>query len=288
MRNLLSPLRYPGGKSKVFNIIVSLFEKNDIRNPIYIEPFAGGAGLALLLLKKKKVRKLVLNDIDRGIYSFWHCILNHTEKFCNIIEKIEISILEREKQKEIYANKENMNLLLEKEILKLGMATFYLNRVNRSGILKAGVIGGNLQNGNYKMNCRFNKNKLIEQIKEIEKLKDKIEFYNLDVLEFKKNVISKIKQEKFIFFDPPYYKKGPELYTNFYSHQNHLELYESIKKITKNWIVTYDNCKEIKEIYKKFSSVEFDINYSLENKIKAKEIMIFSKNIKNYDIFTEK
>ena len=184
MRNLLSPLRYPGGKSKVFNIIVSLFEKNDIRNPIYIEPFAGGACLALLLLKKKKVRKLVLNDIDRGIYSFWYCILNHTEKFCNIIEKIEISLLEREKQKEIYANKENMNLLLEEEILKLGMATFYLNRVNRSGILKAGVIGGNLQNGNYKMNCRFNKNKLIEQIKEIEKLKDKIEFYNLDVLEF--------------------------------------------------------------------------------------------------------
>lgn len=54
MRNTLSPLRYPGGKSKVFNIIISLFEKNDIKNPIYIEPFAGGAGLALLLLKMKK------------------------------------------------------------------------------------------------------------------------------------------------------------------------------------------------------------------------------------------
>ena len=50
----ISPLRYPGGKSKVFNIIISLFEKNDIKNPIYIEPFAGGAGLALLLLKMKK------------------------------------------------------------------------------------------------------------------------------------------------------------------------------------------------------------------------------------------
>ena len=81
MRNLLSPLRYPGGKSKVFNIIVSLFEKNDIRNPIYIEPFAGGAGLALLLLKNKKVRKLVINDKERGIYSFWYFILNNNEKF---------------------------------------------------------------------------------------------------------------------------------------------------------------------------------------------------------------
>ena len=288
MRNLLSPLRYPGGKSKVFNIIVSLFEKNDIRNPIYIEPFAGGAGLALLLLKKEKVKRLVLNDIDKGIYSFWYCVLNHTEKFCNIIENIEISLLERENQKKIYINKENLNLLVEENILKLGVATFYLNRVNRSGILKAGVIGGNLQNGNYKMDCRFNKNKLIKQIKEIGRLKDKIEFYNLDVLEFQKNIISKIKREKFIFFDPPYYKKGPELYTNFYNHKNHLELYETIRKITKNWIVTYDNCEEIKKIYKKFDFIEFDINYSLENKMKAKEIMIFSKNIKNHDIFIMK
>ena len=187
-----------------------------------------------------------------------------------------------------YSNKENLNLLVEENILKLGVATFYLNRVNRSGILKAGVIGGNLQNGNYKMDCRFNKNKLIKQIKEIGRLKDKIEFYNLDVLEFQKNIISKIKREKFIFFDPPYYKKGPELYTNFYNHKNHLELYETIRKITKNWIVTYDNCEEIKKIYKKFDFVEFDINYSLENKMKAKEIMIFSKNIKNHDIFIMK
>ena len=125
MRNLLSPLRYPGGKSKVFNIIVSLFEKNDIRNPVYIEPFAGGAGLALLLLKKEKVKRLVLNDIDKGIYSFWYCVLNYTEKFCNIIENIEISLLERENQKKIYINKENLNLLVEENILKLGLATFY-------------------------------------------------------------------------------------------------------------------------------------------------------------------
>ena len=42
MSKSMSPLRYPGGKAKVYDIIVSLFEKNDIKNPIYIEPFAGG------------------------------------------------------------------------------------------------------------------------------------------------------------------------------------------------------------------------------------------------------
>ena len=282
MRNLFSPLRYPGGKSKVFNIIVSLFEKNDIRNPIYIEPFAGGAGLALLLLKKKKVRKLVLNDIDRGIYSFWHCILNHTEKFCNIIENIEISLLERENQKKIYTNKENLNLLLEENILKLGVATFYLNRVNRSGILKAGVIGGNLQNGNYKMDCRFNKKSLILKIKKIEKLKDKIEFYNYDVIEFIDNYLKFESIDSFVFLDPPYYNKGSELYTNFYKHEDHKRLADYIKKINQRWIVTYDNCEEIKEIFNEYNQKEFDISYTLEVKRKSKEIMIFDKKIEKF------
>lgn len=285
MNRNISPLRYPGGKAKVYNIIVSLFEKNNVDNPVYIEPFAGGAGLALMLLKNKKVEKLVLNDIDKGIYSFWCCVLNYTEKFCEIIKNIEISIKERERQKEIYRQKENTDLSEEKKILKLGMATFYLNRVNRSGILKAGVIGGKTQSGNYKMDCRFNKEKLIKRIRTISELKDKIEFYNLDVLEFQKNVISRIKEKKFVFFDPPYYKKGPELYTNFYRHENHLELYENIRKINENWIVTYDNCEEIKEIYQDYKFSEFDINYSLHSKMKAKEVMIFSKNIKEMNIF---
>lgn len=80
-----------------------------------------------------------------------------------------------------------------------------MNRVNRSGIIRAGVIGGMKQNGNYKMNCRFNKNNLIERIKEIDKYKKKIEFYNLDAIDFLKKIEN--KKKIFIFFDPPYFQR---------------------------------------------------------------------------------
>lgn len=272
----ISPLRYPGGKAKVYKQIVDLLEKNNKRDTIYIEPFAGGCGLALLLLKNNIVSNLILNDIDKSIYCFWKSVLKYNDELCQMISSATLTLEEREKQKNIQDNKEKINIRKKADILKLGFSTFYLNRVNRSGIIKAGVIGGKNQSGSYKMDCRFNKKNLTQKIQEIYKLKDKIKFYNLDVLEFLK--IAK-KKESFIFFDPPYYQKGKDLYVNFYEHEDHLKLANIISKIESDWIVTYDNVTPIKEMYSKFRQKEFDITYSLENKRKAKEIIIFSDTL---------
>ena len=159
MKKSISPLRYPGGKAKVYDLIVKLLKENDFNGTTYIEPFAGGCGLALLLLKNNIVNKLILNDIDKGVYCFWQSILKYNKNFCEMIEKSEISIKERDKKIKIYKNKDNIDISQKENVLELGLATFYLNRVNRSGILKAGVIGGKNQTGNYKMDCRFNKEK---------------------------------------------------------------------------------------------------------------------------------
>ena len=279
MKKSISPLRYPGGKAKVYDLIVKLLKENDFNGTTYIEPFAGGCGLALLL-KNNIVNKLILNDIDKGVYCFWQSILKYNKNFCEMIEKSEISIKERDKKIKIYKNKDNIDISQKENVLELGLATFYLNRVNRSGILKAGVIGGKNQTGNYKMDCRFNKETLISKIKKIEKFKEKIEFYNYDVIEFIDNYLKFESTNSFVFLDPPYYNKGSELYTNFYTHEDHKNLANYIKKIKQSWIVTYDNCDEIKEIFKGYNQKEFDISYTLEVKRKSKEIMIFDDKLK--------
>ena len=193
-----------------------------------------------------------------------------------MIDIVNIDLVEREIQKKIQKDKDILDLTKKSDILKLGFSTFFLNRVNRSGIIRAGVIGGMKQNGNYKMNCRFNKNNLIERIKEIDKYKKKIEFYNLDAIDFLKKIEN--KKKIFIFFDPPYFQKGKDLYTNFYMIEDHINLAKHISNLKQDWITTYDNTEEIKEIYSKFQIKEFDILYSLEKKRKAKEILICKKN----------
>lgn len=286
MKKSISPLRYPGGKAKLYDRIKEILEKNKLTNKVYIEPFAGGCGLALLLLRNNMVDSLVLNDLDRSIYAFWYSILNYTDEFCNLIMSTEITLEVREKQKLIQKEKETADLL------ELGFSTFFLNRVNHSGVIKGGPIGGLKQEGKYKLDCRFNKTRLIEQIKEIVSYKEKIRVTNLDVMEFINNELPTLPKDSFVFLDPPYYKKGPGLYVNFYKHEDHQNLAkEIINKIEQNWIVTYDNVEEIKEIYKDCYQQEFSITYTLKNKGKnsGSEVIIFKENLEiNFEEKVEK
>ena len=270
---IYTPLRYPGGKSKLYEYVRELVILNNCST--YIEPYAGGAGVALRLLINRDVDRIMINDYDKSIYALWYSILNDSEKLIELIEKTDISIDEWYNQKSIQENKQ-----LTENLLELGFSTLFLNRVNRSGIIKAGVIGGKNQTGHYKMDCRFNKSDIIERIRLIASFKHKIKLHNLDAEVFIKKSTSRTK-DSLTFFDPPYYQKGPGLYTNFYSHEDHVNLSKTIKKHmdNKNWIITYDIHDEIKNIYDEYDYKKYYLNYSITNPSKGQEYMFFSKNI---------
>ena len=217
----LSPLRYPGSKNKTYNYIKYLVALNNCDT--YIEPFVGGGSVAIKLLLNKDVKSIMINDYDKAIYALWYSVLNHTDELIELIKNTEITIEEWHKQKEINKNKEYNNNLLE-----IGFSTLFLNRTNRSGILKAGVIGGLNQTGNYRLDCRFNKSSIITKIQNMAQYKKNIKLYNKDAEDFIKQNITKTKNS-LIFLDPPYYNKGPELYVNFYRKDNHISLANTIK-----------------------------------------------------------
>ena len=276
-----SPLRYPGGKYKLYKYVEALVKVNGCTT--YIEPFCGGTAIALELLINNVVKKVIINDFDYTIFCFWNSVLNHTDDFINLIQNTEITIHEWERQKEIRSNIEQHNSL------EIGFSTFFLNRTNRSGIIdKAGPIGGKDQTGNYSIDCRFNKDKLIEQIRKIASYRERIQLCNMEALDFVDEVILKTRNS-FTFFDPPYYSKGPGLYTNFYIHGDHVNLANHIidKLKRRKWIVTYDNVNEIKNMYSKVDKIEFELQYTLQEKKSASEVMFFSKSIerpKNEDL----
>lgn len=276
-----TPLRYPGGKSKTYPYIRELIRINQCDT--YIEPYAGGAGVAMSLLLNKNVDNIIINDYDRAIYAFWYSVINFTEDLINLIIDTDITIEEWYIQKSIYQKKEKTY-----DLLKLGFATLFLNRTNRSGILKAGVIGGKGQNGQYKLDCRFNKKDICEKILRISEYKRQIQLYNLDAEVFIKEVIVNT-ENSFTFFDPPYYEKGPGLYTNFYTHKNHLSLSSTIREHMQNklWILTYDHNENVLLMYDGFYYNEYFLNYSIGNPSKGIEFIFYSDllergNISNY------
>ncbi len=276
MKTYVTPLRYPGGKRKLFNYTKRLLEINDLLGCTYIEPFAGGAGLALKLLDQKIVKNVVLNDLDRAIFAFWHTVLFNTDALVSKIDTTPVTLDEWYRQKRILKSK------ADAQDLELAFSTFFLNRTNRSGILNGGVIGGKKQNGQIKLDCRFNKKDLIERIYSISERKEQIQLYNMDAIKFLGLLkISDICNSScFLFLDPPYYHKGPDLYVNYYQHTDHEKLAEVIDENLANpWIVTYDNVKEIKELYQKYNQAEYDLFYTAQEKQVGKEVMIYSDNV---------
>ena len=272
MKNI-SPLRYPGGKSQIYDYVRELVVANNATT--YIEPYMGGMGIALKLLLNNDVEKIMVNDFDKAIYAFWYSVLNYTEQLIKKIETTPITIEEWKIQRNIQNNKDNCD-----DLLSLGFSTLFLNRTNRSGIIKAGVIGGLKQDGDYKLDCRFNREKIIKKITLIASLKKRIKLYNMDAEKFIRLNISRTKNS-FTFFDPPYYKKGPGLYTNFYNHEKHLSLAKSIKKYMSNkkWILTYDVSDEIFKMYSNLRNEKYYLNYSVTKPSKGIEYIFYSKQL---------
>lgn len=275
-----SPLRYPGGKNKLAAFIAKICIDNKIDGH-YVEPYSGGASVALYLLLEGFVKKITINDKDRSIYAFWHSVLNNADQFCERIKNTELTIEEWKKQREIQSNKHKVDLL------DLGFSTFFLNRTNRSGIINGGVIGGNNQTGNYLIDCRFNKVELINRIRIIASRKKDIRLYHKDAIKLIEQIQLESTSENVVFyFDPPYYLKASSLYMNHYKDEHHKEVSDKIKGINNiRWIVSYDNVAEIRDLYSECPKKEFSFKHTAYTIREGYEILFFSKSIKQPDIF---
>ncbi|MBU3600756.1 DNA adenine methylase [Polynucleobacter sp. AM-25C3] len=268
-----TPLRYPGGKTQLLPLVIEILKKNDLIYGEYVEPFAGGSGIAVSLLLNDYVSQIYLNDLDYSIYAFWHSVIYESKELCRLIDKTEVTIDQWHRQKKILATPE------KKSILEIGFATLFLNRTNRSGIIKGGVIGGLEQSGNYKLDCRFNKVDLIRKISRIALYGDRITLTMLDAEIFIKKNIPKTAKNSFINIDPPYFCKGSGLYTNFYKPADHASLAQGISKIKRKWMVTYDDVDEIRSLYSNFPMYTKNLQYSAQEKRIGVELLISSKEL---------
>jgi len=267
-----SPLRYPGGKAILSDFLADVIAVNGLQDGIYVEPYAGGAGAAINLLLEEHVQHIVLNDADPCVYSFWNAILSRKDDFIQRFQDIPVTIEEWKRQREIYRSQSRHSRI------KVALATFYLNRCNRSGIIaNGGPIGGMSQSGKWRLDARFNKKELIRRIEKIYLYRDRIEVHNLDAIEFLKNVVGKNgwSTSSLIYLDPPYFVKGSELYRNHYHPEDHAQLASFIQTQGRlKWLMTYDDVPEIRRLYSDCEIISFQLDYTAHSRKKGKEVLI--------------
>ena len=274
-----SPLRYPGGKGMLSNFMKLVFSDNALLDGHYVELYAGGAAIAWSLLFDEYVRHVHVNDIDPAVFAFWACVLYHTEDLCKKVHDTPVDMRTWHRQRAILDRPANHSHQ------ELGFAAFFLNRTNRSGIMRGGVIGGKAQNGPWRLSARFNKEDLIARITRIARYAPRVSLYNVDAAEFLRELAPRLPTRSLLYLDPPYYVKGKDLYEQHYTDSDH----EIISRILTSfrdraWIVTYDTAPQVLRLYRGFRRIRYDLSYSAQDRYFGSEVMFFSDSVAPPDV----
>lgn len=250
--------------------------KNDLAGGHYMEPYAGGSAVALYLLFNGFAKHIHINDYDPAIYDFWVSVTKFPNELQKLLWDTPVDMDQWLHWRNVLRNGDGFSQV------ERGFATLFINRTNRSGILKGGVIGGLKQTGNYKLDSRFNKLALANRIQKIADFSSKISIHNEDAYKLLKNCKKILPKKSLIYLDPPYYVQGRGLYRNYYDHEDHQNIANLIQSenFGRNWILSYDNVKEIAKMYKFAKSYKYNLNYSAQTVYVGSEIIIFSESLK--------
>lgn len=263
-----SPLRYPGGKGKVANYIKLLLLENDLVGCEYVEPYAGGASVALSLLFEDYADHVHINDLNSSVHAFWQTVLDRPGDLCERIRSVSVDVDEWHRQRAVQDQ-------ARADVFDLAFSTFFLNRCARSGIIRGGVIGGLDQDGPWKIDARFNREDMVRRIRRIARYRDRITVTGLDTADYISDVLPSV-DAPFVYLDPPYYVKGEGLYQNFYAHADHRRIAGLVERMDVPWLVSYDSAPEILEMYAGFPSISYDLNYSAQRRHRGEESMFFN------------
>lgn len=272
---LYSPLRYPGGKAPFAPFIAKLMEANGVAGGHYLEPYAGGAGVALDLLFQGHASHIHINDADPAVYAFWLSVTQNSAELLDLLNNTPITMAEWFKWRSVLRED------CQASLVEKGFATLFMNRTNRSGILKAGVIGGKNQEGAYKLDARFKKDVIAARIVEIAKRAKDITVYSEDSLALLQRCKEFLPKESLIYLDPPYYVKGKGLYRNYYEHDDHVAIAKTInaKGFKRHWVVSYDNADEIRAMYLLVNNKTYGLNYTAQRRYVGNEVLFFSQDL---------
>lgn len=242
LKKNVSPLRYPGGKTKVLDQIA---EKVDPNKRTFVDVYCGGGSVGLSLLLSERIDSLIMNDLDENVYALFATILNIPE---SLIDKINKIIPNRE----LYF--ESRQLLKTDTLSQEERAFRFLlqNRCAFSGIYDANPCTDLL--------ARWNPKTLTKRIQAITEHRSQIKLYNQDALELIEEQFW--NPEATIFIDPPYVQKGSQLYAHSYTEKDHRDLAELLESLVMGMpacadiLVTYDADPLIIDLYQGFTELE--------------------------------
>jgi len=234
-----SPFRYPGGKTWLVPRIRQWLKSLNPRPFELAEPFAGGAIVGLSALLEDLVHKVVLVEKDEDVASVWEVVINgQARRLAQTIAGFDF-------------NDETVRAALAEQpttIFERAFATILRNRVQRGGILAPGASFLKKGENGRGIASRWYPNTLRKRIEAILHTRQDISFIRGDGIEFIR--YNAHRADTVFFIDPPYTLAGRRLYKH--SELDHRELFRVASGIRGDFLMTYDNANEIRELATEF------------------------------------
>jgi DNA adenine methylase len=244
--------RYPGGKAKLHKVIVQKLMDISLGRNEYREPFVGGAGIGLKYLSTNpNIKKIWLNDKDAGVASIWTALVRDPQKFKQHIRGFRPSIAAFDEFKaELLATTEMPEG--DAEIALLGFKKLAIHQISYSGLgtKSGGPLGGREQKSKYKIDCRWSPDYICAKIDYLHDFFARFEIHGDGCTSLDFSVLLKKDAGAVIYLDPPYYVKGGDLYQHSFLDQDHQRLAQSLMNSQSAWLLSYDSCDEIRELYR--------------------------------------
>lgn len=288
--------RYPGGKGKIIDNILPHLKVYETMDLEYREPFFGGGSVGLNVIDKRFANKIWINDKDIGVACLWTCVMSYPKELKKMVMDFQPSIKSFDKYKEDLLIKPDLES--EESVIQHGFKKLAIHQISYSGLgtKSGGPLGGRDQRSKYKIDCRWSPSYICKKINIWnEKLKNvKIRKKRCTSCDFEK--IIKRKGDCVIYLDPPYYEKGADLYQCSFNESDHVRLSNVLKECTNPWILSYDDCEEIRKLYSWAVIQELNVNYSItslknketDERIATKKTELLICTNKHIDLFNEK
>ncbi len=267
--------RYPGGKGKLAKTIVTMISSylRDHPNYEYREPFFGAGAIGLKLLKRSLPKKMWINDADLGISFLWTAVIQGPKPLCEYVDSFEPSIEKFYEFKEYLLNFDRES---SHSPIEVGFKKLAIHQISYSGLgtMSGGPLGGKKQKSNYKIDCRWNPSYIKRSIWRLHNLFWSKRIVHKYCTGFDFATLINDDVESFFYLDPPYYEKGPELYQCSFSHNDHERLCSLLKRSSQPWILSYDDVKEIRDMYSFAHVIPVSLNYTITTSRSKKELLV--------------
>jgi DNA adenine methylase len=274
--------RYPGGKAKLKGPIISKIQEITEGQEIgaYLEPFFGGGSICFALMDKHlfpHLRRVIINDWDFALFCLWYSVIKDHKTLIKLVENFTPSTEAFYEFKDKLINVEFKKL----SVADIGLMKLAIHQMSYSGLgVKAGgPIGGSKQASKYDVGCRWSPESMSKKIVKCHDLliANKATIHSSDFETCLNTANALLIYNPMVYLDPPYYVKGSDLYEHGFDQKDHERLCNRLKDAHYHWLLSYDDCPEIREMYSWAEIEEINVNYTIKTVRNKNELLIYKK-----------